>query len=88
MSVKANKKAEKLVNSAVSVFADSIATVMKANEILGSSIEATQKKIEVVNNGIDMLRKQKASYIADIEQKEAQIISNNELIGKLSHFSN
>lgn len=88
MSVKANKKADKLVNSAVSVFADSIATVVKANEILGASIEATEKKINVCNDGIDLLRKQKAVYIAEIEEKEKKIIDNNELISKLNHFSN
>lgn len=82
------KKADKLVNSAVSVFADSIATVNKANEILGAGIEATNRKIEVCNNGIDILRKQKATYLSEIEEHEQKIVSNNELIGKLNHFSN
>lgn len=87
MSVKAQYKAEKLVNGAVTVFADAIAQVEKANSILEQGIVSDNNKLEALNVVIDNARKQKAGIIGSKEEKEKTISKNIGLIIKLKEFA-
>jgi iron uptake system EfeUOB component EfeO/EfeM len=84
---KLEQKAQKLVDGAVSVFADAIVQVEKANEILKESIDADVKKLEDIVAKHKKLEVEKDAIMLDKDTKYKQMEANSELIEKLSHFS-
>lgn len=82
-----NKKADKLVAKATTVFGNAIDQVKKANELLKSDIEDSKKTI--ADSEIEIQKKQEIIAIQTdvIGTKEEQIKSNDELIEKLNNFA-
>ncbi|MGG1219378.1 hypothetical protein ABE236_18220 [Priestia endophytica] len=87
MSNKVVQKAEKLVNGAVGVFADAIAQVEKANELLTEAVEADNKRLEQIEIEYKKLNAEKDKIVEDKNDKYLQMEGNKELIEKLAHFS-
>ncbi|NGY84923.1 hypothetical protein F6Y03_30860 [Bacillus megaterium] len=84
---KLEQKAQKLVDGAVSVFADAILQVEKANEILKESIDADIKQLDQIELDYRKLNARKNEIVEDKNNKYLQMEANSELIEKLSHFS-
>jgi hypothetical protein len=87
MSVKVQKKADKLVQGAVGVFADAIAQVEKANVVLSEGIVADDKKLAGIDKAIDALRAKKAEVISQKNEKYNSLEKNEALISKLVEFA-
>ena len=85
--IKNTRKSDKLVSKATSTFDTAIQTIVKANGLLATQVDAQNSEIyndtmEISNleSGIK-LRKQ------NIEEMVYKIDSNNEMIEKLSQFA-
>ena len=85
--IKNTKKSDKLVSKATSTFDTAIQTIVKANGLLATQVDAqiveiSQDKFEINNleSGIALRRK-------NIEEMNQKIDSNNEMIEKLSQFA-
>ena len=85
--IKNTRKPDKLVSKATSTFDTAIQTIVKANGLLATQVDAqiveiSQDKFEINNleSGIALRRK-------NIEEMNQKIDSNNEMIEKLSQFA-
>ena len=85
--IKNTRKSDKLVSKATSTFDTAIQTIVKANGLLATQVDAqiveiSQDKFEINNleSGIALRRK-------NIEEMNQKIDSNNEMIEKLSQFA-
>jgi uncharacterized small protein (DUF1192 family) len=87
MNNKTQQKAEKLVQGAVGVFADAIAQVEKANEVLTEGMKQDTNKINSIDQKIANLQKEKETVYFAKNKKINTRASNNELIKKLKEFS-
>lgn len=85
----ANKqvKAEKLVNSAVTVFAEAIANVEKANDVLQAGVQEDLKKVHEIDKKISDLQSKRVALIADKNLKQHTMKNNDSLIAKLQEFA-
>ena len=85
--IKNTRKSDKLVSKATSTFDTAIQTIVKANMLLATQVDA--QYAEVKNDELEISRLESGIRLRklDIADMSHKIDSNNEMIEKLSQFA-
>ena len=85
--IKNTRKSDKLVSKATSTFDTAIQTIVKANGLLATQVDAQNTEIYNDEMEINNLKNGIALRKQNIEEMVYKIDSNNEMIEKLSQFA-
>ena len=85
--IKNTRKSDKLVSKATSTFDTAIQTIVKANMLLATQVDAQNS--EIYNDTMEISNLETGIKLRqqNIEEMVQKIDSNNEMIEKLSHFA-
>lgn len=81
------QKAKVIVSKALNTFTKAIEEVQKANDLLIDEVQNDEQKLKDITSSIEAKYKQLDAVQSDKMNKEAEIIQNKELIGKLEKFT-
>lgn len=79
-------KSQKMVDKAVSTFADAVNTIEAANQLLEEAIIEDENKVNKAKENIRFLEGEIVSYKNDIDAKYGEIQNNQVLISQLKNF--
>ena len=85
--IKNTRKSDKLVSKATSTFDTAIQTIVKANGLLATQVDAQNTEIQNDEMEINNLKNGIALRKQNIEEMVYKIDCNNEMIEKLSQFA-